>query len=257
MAGCLQIIRNRAIDQEYSSQKDDAPMTRKSNARLAGFMFLFYIVTGIANLVLFGQASGRAEGTAAKLASIAQHATTVRLTVLLTLCGFVSAVALGVTLYALTRDEDRELALLALCCRLTEGVIAATSAVRALQLLTVATMNTAAAATDSAAANALGGLLLQQGSLSGSVAAICFVMASTLFSCLFLRARSIPVPLAWLGVLASVLLLIALPIGLAGFIRVPFLMWIPMLVFELAFALWLLIKGVAMPTSRTLTTKVA
>ena len=225
-------------------------MTRKSNARLAGFMFLFYIVTGIGNLVLFGQATGGAEGIAAKLASIAQHATTVRLTVLLALCGFVSAVVLGVTLYALTRDEDRDLASLALCCRVTEGVIAATSAVGVLQLLAVARMTTAAAAPEAAAANALGSLLLQQGGLSGSIAAICFVMGSTLFSYLFLRARSIPVPLAWLGLIASVLLLIALPLELAGLIRVPFLLWIPMLVFELAFALWLLIKGVATPATR-------
>ncbi|MDX6497724.1 MAG: hypothetical protein QOG23_984 [Blastocatellia bacterium] len=224
-------------------------MTRKTNARLAGFMFIFYIVSGIASLMLFGRVTSGAEGTAAKLASIAQHPTTVRVTVLLTLCGFVSAVALGVTLYALTRDEDRDVALLALCCRVTEGVIAATSAARGLQLLAVATMSAAAAAQDAAAANALGGLLLQQGGLSASIAATCFVLASTLFSYLFLRARSIPVPLAWLGLLASVLLLIALPLELAGLIRVPFLLWIPMLVFELAFALWLLIKGGAMPSS--------
>src|ERR1700682_4510780 len=136
-------------------------MTRKTNARLAGFMFLFYIVTGISNLVLFSQATSGAEGTAAKLAGIARHATTVRLTVLLTLCGFVSAVVLGVTLYALTRDEDRDLALLALCFRVTEGVISGISAVRVLQLLAVAMASTAVAAPD--AANALGALLLQEG----------------------------------------------------------------------------------------------
>ncbi len=89
--------------------------------------------------------------------------------------------------------------------------------------------------------------MLNQGGWSGSIAAICFVMGSTLYCYLFLRARSIPVLLAWLGVLASVLLLVALPLELVGFIRVPFLMWMPMLVFEVAFALWLLIKGVAMP----------
>ena|ERR1700686_3533711 len=231
-------------------------MTRKTNARLAGFMFLFYIVTGIANLALFNQATSGAEGTAAKLASIAQHATTVRLTVLLTLCGFVSAVVLAVTLYALTRDEDRDLALLALCCRVSEGVISAIAAIRTLQLLAItamATGSTAAAVPDAAAAHALGGgLLLEQGGLSGSIAAICFVMGSTIYSYLFLRARSIPVPLAWLGVLASVLLLLALPLELVGVIKVTLLMWIPMLVFEVAFALWLLIKGVKPPNqSRT------
>jgi len=224
-------------------------MTRKTNARLAGFMFLFYIATGLANLALFNQAAS-GEGTAAKLASIAQHATTVRLTVLLTMCGFVSAVVLGVTLYALTRDEDRDLALLALCCRVTEGVLAAGSAVRTPQLLAVAMASTAAAAPDAAAAQAFGALMLNQGGWTGNISAICFVMGSTLFSYLFLRARSIPLPLAWLGVLASVLLVVALPLGLLGVIQVGFLMWMPMLVFEVLFALWLLIKGVATPASR-------
>ena len=227
-------------------------MTRKTNARLAGFMFLFYIVTGIANLALSNQAAS-GEGAAAKLASLAQHATTVRLTVLLTMCGFVSAVVLGVTLYALTRDEDRDLALLALCCRVTEGVLAAAGAGRTLQLLAVATASTAVAAPDAAAAQAYGALMLNQGGWTGNISAICFVMASTLFSYLFLRARTIPVVLAWLGVLASALLLVALPLGLVGFIQVSFLMWMPMLVFEVAFALWLIIKGVAMPANQSRT----
>jgi len=72
-------------------------------------------------------------------------------------------------------------------------------------------------------------------------------MASTLFSYLFLRARSIPVPLAWLGVLASLLLLVALLLALVGDINVSFFVWMPMLVFEVAFALWLIIKGVKPP----------
>ena len=223
-------------------------MTRKTNARLAGFMFLFYIATGLAGLALSNQtASG--EGTAAKLASIAQHATTVRLSVLLMMCGFVSAVVLGVTLYALTRDEDRDLAMIALCCRVTEGVNAVAGAGRALQLLAIATIATGTAP-DAAAAQAYGGLMLNQGGWTGNIGALCFVMASTLYSYLFLRARTIPVPLAWLGVLASVLLLVTLPLGLVGFINVTFLMWMPMLVFEVAFALWLIIKGVSMPVSR-------
>ncbi|MBZ5553234.1 MAG: DUF4386 domain-containing protein [Acidobacteriia bacterium] len=64
---------------------------------------------------------------------------------------------------------------------------------------------------------------------------------------MFLRARSIPVPLAWLGVLASSLLVIVLPLQLAGFIGGPVTTYIglPILVFELTLGLWLLIKGVA------------
>src|SRR5712692_8282789 len=125
-------------------------MTRTTNARLAGFMFLFYIATGITSLILFNQAISGAEGTAAKLASTAQHATLVRLTVVLALLEFVCAVVLAVTLYALTRDEDPDLAMLALCCRVSEGVIGAVAGVRTLQLLSVATASTAAAGPDAA-----------------------------------------------------------------------------------------------------------
>jgi hypothetical protein len=217
-------------------------MTRTTSARLAGFLFLFYIATGITSMVLFGHATSGAHGTAATLASIAQHPTSVRLTVLLTLLTFVDAVVLAVALYALTRDQDPHLAVLALCCRVSEGVIGAISAVTTLGLLSLATASRAAAGPD-----ALGALLLKQGGWTGGIAAFCFALGSTFYCYLFLRARSIPVSLAWLGVLASLILVVALPLQLAGFLSgtVTALVWIPMVLFEVPLGLWLLIKGVA------------
>ena len=227
-------------------------MTRTTNARLAGFMFLLYIAAGIGSSVLFNQATRGAEGIAATLASIAQHETLVRLTAVLTLLTFLIAVVLAVALYALTREEDSDLAVMALCCRVSEGVINAVATVRTLGLLAVATASTAAAAPDAAATQALGALLLKQGGQYTLIGATCFAVGSTLYSYLFLRARSIPVPLAWLGVLASILLVVALPLRLAGFLEGPAtnFVWLPMLVFEVGLALWLLIKGVAAPATR-------
>ncbi len=83
--------------------------------------------------------------------------------------------------------------------------------------------------------------------------ATVFAVGSTLFSYLFLRARSIPVWLAWLGIFSSVLLVVGLPSQLVGLVKGPvvdYYMWIPMFVFEVTLALWLLIKGVAAPPSR-------
>jgi NADH:ubiquinone oxidoreductase subunit K len=59
----------------------------------------------------------------------------------------------------------------------------------------------------------------------------------------------IPVALAWLGVLASVLLVVALPLQLAGLLRGPVtqLMWIPMAAFEIPLGLWLIVRGVRTP----------
>ncbi len=225
-------------------------MTRTTNARLAGFTFLAYIATGIASMVLFGQAASGANA-AAKLASIAQHATAVRLSAVLTLLTFFEAVVLGVTLFALTHEEDLDLAVLGLCCRVGEGVLGAASAVSTMRLLPVAAASATSAAPDAAAATALGASLLNQGGSSTAISATCFAVGSTLFSYLFLRARSIPVPLAWLGVLASVLV-VGLPVQLAGFLpaSLAWPMWMPMLAFEVTLAFWLLIKGVAVPAQQ-------
>jgi hypothetical protein len=225
-------------------------MTRTTNARLAGFMFLFYIAIGIASMVLFGRATN-AQGIAAKLAGIAEHASDVRLAAMLSMfTGFV-ALVLGVSLYAITRDEDPDLAMLGLTCRVVEGVVGGFSIQRSLGLLWLATAD-GANAPDAAGAHALGAFLLMGQGWSPIVGATFFAVGSTLFSWLLLRGRMIPVALAWLGVLASVLLVVLLPTQLVGFFTGPvgWFMWLPMLVFEVTLAMWLLIKGVAMPASR-------
>lgn len=224
-------------------------MTRTTNARIAGFTFLFYIAVGISSMVLFGKAASGA-GNAARLASIAQHVTQVRVTVLLNLLTSFSALVLGVTLYGVTRDEDHELAMLAMTCRVCEGLLGAISLRTLLGLLWLATVGAGSGAPDVATADALGAFLFMPGAQSG---ATFFAVGSAIFCYLLLRSRMIPVPLAWLGVLASVLLCVVLPLQLAGWARgLSFwTTWMPMLVFELTVALWLLIKGVATPALRS------
>ncbi|MGZ9164026.1 MAG: DUF4386 family protein [Anaerolineales bacterium] len=120
-----------------------------------------------------------------------------------------SAIVLGVTLFMITREQGPGLALLALTCRVMEAV--------------------------------------------HSESAIFFAVGSTLFCLLLLGGRMIPAVLAWLGVVSSVLLVAILPLQLAGLFggsmswsaSITWIVWLPMLVFEVAFSLWLIIKGVA------------
>ena len=216
-------------------------MTRTTNARIAGFTFLFYIAAGIASMVFFGRATS-AEGIAAQLAGIAQHASYVRITVVLYLLQCFCALVLGVTLYAITREQDPDLAMLAMTCRVGEGLLSATGIPSTVALLWLATGG--ASAMNPESANALGEYLLR-----GDVAltATFFAVGSLLFSYLLLRGRMIPAPLAWIGVVASALLVVYLPLQLAGFLPSYFFIWLPMLAFEVPLALWLLIKGVAAP----------
>ncbi|HXI03011.1 MAG TPA: DUF4386 domain-containing protein [Candidatus Saccharimonadales bacterium] len=221
-------------------------MTRTANARIAGFTFLAYIAAGITSMILYGTIV-RGEGMAARLAELAHHATGVGVVVLLGLVQSFSALVLAVTLYAITRVEDRDLALLGLVCRVSEGLIGAFAIPGILALFWLATA-TGADAPDPAAAHVLGQYLMR-----GDVAftATFFAVGSTLFSWLLLRGRMIPVPLAWLGVAASVLLVVCLPLQLAGFLGAPIttFMYLPMLAFEVPLGFWFLIKGVAAPAT--------
>ena len=75
-------------------------MTLTTNARLAGTAYLAYLVFGI---------GGMAIGTAGASAVSG---------VMTSFC----ALVLGVTLYAITREQDRDLAMIAMLCRVLEAV---------------------------------------------------------------------------------------------------------------------------------------
>lgn len=222
-------------------------MTRQAWARLAGFMFLFYIATVLPGAILFEQAAA-GDGMAGQLASIADHALQVRVAILLTMLGTFNAIVLGAALYAITRDEDHDLALFALVCRVGEGVINTIPTLAVVAMLWLATAPPEAAA-DTAAVDILGRLLLNLQGWTMLVGATVFAVGSTVYAYLFLRARSIPVPLAWLGIVASVILVIGLPLSLVGYLSGPVTMWmwLPMVLFEIPLGVWLLVKAVPDP----------
>ena len=89
-------------------------MTRKTNSRIAGVTFLLYIVIGMSTLLL---SPGGGAGMEARLAAITEHATQVRVEYILGILTSFFALILGVTLHAITRDEDADLAMFASCCR--------------------------------------------------------------------------------------------------------------------------------------------
>ena len=178
---------------------------------------------------------------------VAQHTADLRLVAVLSLVSCFAALILGVTLYAITRGEGRDLALLALVCRVIEGVPGVSGTLGLVWLTTAAD----AQALDPAAAQALGAYLMRGEAGTG---AIFFAVASTLFAWLMLRGRLVPAWLAWLGVVASVLLVVVLPLQLGGVFvggalswasAITWLVWLPMLVYEVTLAGWLIVKGVA------------
>ena len=168
-------------------------MTLRTNARVAGVTYFVYLAAGISSLALSGR----------------PHALDV-----LSLFMSFSALVLGVTLYAITREQDPDIAMLGLTCRVIEA--------------------------------------------APGHGEIYFAVGSAVFCWLLLSGRMIPAALAWLGVIASVLLVVLLPLQIAGFFGGPrnwsspvtWAVWLPLLVFELTLAVWLILKGVGAPAPR-------
>src|SRR5213592_2359141 len=161
-------------------------MTRRTNARIAGIAYLLYIAVAFPSMLLSDRATAGSD-IAAKVVTIAQHAADIRLTVVLSMVGGFCALVLAVTLYAITREQDRDLAMLGLTCRVAEGVVGAASVPTTLGLLAVA-MATGTSALDPAAIGALGTFVLSQTWLIG---ATFFAVGSTIFSWLLLRGRMV------------------------------------------------------------------
>jgi hypothetical protein len=216
-------------------------MTRTTNARIAGSTFLIYIAAGVATMVLI-HSPGSASVTE-KLAYMAQHALPVRINLLLGLVQAFCAFVLGTTLYSITRDEDADIALIGLVCRVGEGLMAAFGIRRTIETLWLSQV-TGLKAPDATGVQTLGVYLLN--APGANLGAIFFAVGSLMFSYLFLKARLIPTWMAWLGVAASVLLVVGLPLQLAGFLTGAIVnyMWIPMAAFEIPLGFWLIVKGV-------------
>src|SRR5689334_21180690 len=163
-------------------------MTQSRNARVAGVGFLVYIAAGLTSMA----------------------GPPLPLRVVLSLVMALSAFVLGVSLFAITRSEDVDIARLAMICRVAEGVIGAT------------------------------------GTQSAAVTGTYFAAGSLLFSWLLLRGRMIPIALAWIGVVASAILLTCLPLQVGKVLAGPITayIWLPMLAFEVPLAGWFIVKGI-------------
>jgi len=160
---------------------------------------------------------------------------------------------LAVTLYGITRVQDHELAMLALLCRVAEGVLGSVNNIPGyLGLLWLAKAGVGTGVPDIPTTNALRAFLLMPGP-SVPLGAIFFAVGSLIFSYLLLRGRMVPVSIACLGVFASGLLAVVLPLQLAGFSTGPlkgYYQWLPAAVLQVVLAMWLLIKGVAPRATR-------
>ena len=225
-------------------------MTQTTRARIAGVAYLYYIAAGVLSAVLFGRAAGTGDPLA-RLERLAEHGTTAGFSMIVSLSTCFAALALAISFHGMTRHEDDDTAAFGMVCRVAEAVIGCLPLLATAALLRLAAQ--AGRDPDAVAnAGALADVLFRIGANTTLVAATFFAAGSTAFCVLLLRGHMIPRALAWLGVVGSVLILVAMPARMAGFAAIPAFsaVWIPVALFEVAVAVWFLARGVAEPVPR-------
>jgi uncharacterized protein DUF4386 len=227
----------------------ESKMPNRYTARLAGAMFLLVIAAVLASTQLQGGAL-RSNDIAGTLRTVAAHTSGVRASIVLQLLAAIATMVLAAMLYAVTRRQCPDLSVLALACR---GAEAGLYAVKILGTMVLLSLSAAPATGD----RELATVVVEVTSWSTDVGATFFAVGSTIFAYLLLKARSIPVPLAVLGMAASLLLVAGVPAETAAGHTTAegasIVMWLPMFAFEITTGCWLLAKGARTPTPVPLT----
>jgi hypothetical protein len=218
-------------------------LSRAAIARIAGALYALVIVVGIVSVGRIEAFLDPGGDAASTIGAVAQHAAQLRWALLGELLMYAMVVALALALYAVLRDVDRDLALLAAAWRVVEAIVGATFATLAAALpLHLAATSGAAPGRD-----ALVPLLIEANPIGRDVVLLFMGLGATLFFVLFWRSRLVPRVLAGLGLLTYVAMIAITVVSLL----VPglsegtkMLVYAPGGVFELAFGVWLLVRGV-------------
>jgi hypothetical protein len=227
---------------QIETQDNSTLRTQRIYARIAGFLLLWLIVTGVAGLVI--QSSIAGSGTfAEKALRIAASEHLYRTALCLEFVEVMSALVLAFALYVTLKPVNPLLAQMAMYWRLGESFIGGVGVMFAFMTLHLYLSAKPAGGLSTAQSEALVDLLSKGGA---AVSAIFFSIGSFLFNYLFFKSRYIPRILSGLGIFASIVVAVVL---LAALIfpeyQAPLQYgWAPMALAEVATGIWLMIFAV-------------
>lgn len=215
-----------------------AQRTQRTYARLAGFLFLWLIVTGVTSMIITSHITGGGPFAEAAQRVVASERL-YRFGLCSALVETLSALLLAFSLYVTLKPVDALLAQLAMYWRIGESFIGVVGVVFGFVKLRVYTSQTIAA---SGQAQSLLDVTRQVGTGTYNIGALCFSIGSLLFFYLFYRSRYIPRALSAFGIFASVVVAIICFGSLLFPEHSAELQygWAPMAIAEVATGVWLM-----------------
>jgi hypothetical protein len=209
---------------------------QRTYAKLAGFLFLWLIVTGLAGDITISHIVG--SGTFAESARrVASSSRLYRVALLSELIETLSAALLAFALYVTLKAVNEQLAQFAMYWRLGEAFIGSTGVIFGFMKLHLYTQSL-----PFDQGQLLLNLLRQASTAAYNIGVLCFSIGSSIFFYLFLKSRYIPKTLSIFGVFASLIVTIMCLGSLVFPEHAAKLQygWTPMAIAEVTTGFWLL-----------------
>ena len=212
--------------------------SRMLYSRLIGALFL-------AAFVLYGVGNGLVTSVVSApdfLSAVSARQATLLVGAVLMLLNSPAVVGIGVLTFPILEKHGQRTALAYLAARIAEGVLLAIGVLWMLLLLPLAQHAVDTGEAGAAWANALGALAMQANTLAYQVGEMSLGIGGVFMCLLLLRTALIPRAMAVWGVIGYAIFL-AGAVAEVLQIHIGLMLSIPGGLFELAFGLWLLIKG--------------
>ena len=226
---------------QFGTEDVSTQRTQRVYARVAGFLYLWLIITGLAGTLTISHIVG--SGTfaeSAKRVVASEHLYRVALSS--ELIETLSALLLAFALYVTLKPVDKLLAQIAMYCRLGESFIGGVGMIFGFMRLSIYTTPQLVGRVEISQLQASMDLTSDAGFAAYNISAIFFSLGSIVFSYLFFKSRYIPRILSAFGVFASVVVTIMCFGSLifpehAGTLQYG---WAPMAIAEVTTGIWLM-----------------
>ena len=214
--------------------------------RLLGFMFVFVALASLLSGLLLDPLSfsivGPPDNISETLIKFSDNPTTVQMSIAGYLIEAVAIVLLTVLLYTTLKNQNKIIARWAFGLWIVEAVFVAFRQISAFSLLYTSQEFVKAGAPDSSYFQTLGGLFFGSTQFIYSAQMVFYCSGGILFYYLFFKSKYIPRVLSLWGIIAVSLGFIGTLFEIFNF-DVPLYIFLPILPFELAIGVWLMVKG--------------
>ncbi len=221
--------------------------TKEKKSRVLGLAFLIQFVTSftcgvfLLPLATGVKSFGLPGSIGQTMATVAGNAGLIRLNIVLELVTAGGVIFLGAMLYSAVRKQNEGLALTAFGLYVLEGALIAIKMLALFAFLALSRQFIAAGSPGSM--EPMAGIINEVMSYSSKMLNLAFCLGGTIFYALLLKARAVAWPLSLWGLVSAQGVLAGVLLGLFG-VEAPIFLYVLYIPFELAIAIWILVKGV-------------